>query len=238
MLMENLETQNDIISLGKQFVQQLELERDNNTFPRWIAHYIAEKMTKAELAQGDEKEKLEQECFNAILKLWEHRWKMPDGYRPFENFEPLFEFLHQIDRANHDPYYYQYNSARTKKEETKIKEGSTEYWLAIARDIDSMARFWLDEVMQRAADVATDESTEYWLRNAVKLPRSYDSDIISLLIDRYDSEVLKVIEDERTERKEELQFKIDELERYSKLNEFFLSRHKEELLKLDIESGK
>jgi hypothetical protein len=42
--MENLEPQEKVINLGKLFVQELKLEPGVDTFSRWMAHYLAEKI--------------------------------------------------------------------------------------------------------------------------------------------------------------------------------------------------
>lgn len=49
-----------------------------DTLARWMAHYLAEKMEKAESApEGDERERARRECIELILKLWERRHSWP-----------------------------------------------------------------------------------------------------------------------------------------------------------------
>lgn len=102
--MASSEIQERIINLGKALVE--ELGSRIGTPSRWMAHYIAEQMTIADNAQGDDKIRAEQKCFETILKLWEHRSSLPNGQRPFENFEPIFRVLEQLNPENKQPFYF------------------------------------------------------------------------------------------------------------------------------------
>lgn len=55
--MENSELQEQIINLGKLLVQELKLDPGSDTFSKWMAHYIAEKMKTAEQAMYDQDKK-------------------------------------------------------------------------------------------------------------------------------------------------------------------------------------
>lgn len=64
----------DYALLGQLIIKQLDLENENvDLILKWMANYIAQKMKTAELAVGKEKEEAEENCFNAILALWDHR---------------------------------------------------------------------------------------------------------------------------------------------------------------------
>ncbi len=96
--MENSELQEQIINLGKLFVQELKLDPGVDTFSKWMAHYIAEKMKVAEQALSDEdKKEAEKECFETILALWKHRWSLPSRKRPSEEFEPILKTLERLN---------------------------------------------------------------------------------------------------------------------------------------------
>jgi len=174
--MESSEIRKRIINLGKVLVEELGLDPRVDTFARWMAHYIAEQMTIAENATGDEKIEAEQHCFEAILKLWQHRSTLPDGRRPFENFEPIFRVLERLDPENKQPYYF-----NEPAETSKIEE-SAQKWLDVALGIDQVVRIWLDYVFKQAALCATDENTIEWLRNSVGLRDIYDASIIIRLL--------------------------------------------------------
>ena len=83
--MASSEMRKRIINLGKALIEELGLDPGVDTLARWMAHYIAEQMTIAENATGDDKIEAEQHCFETILKLWQHRSSLPNGRRPFES---------------------------------------------------------------------------------------------------------------------------------------------------------
>lgn len=70
--MENFEIQNRSIELGKAIVGALGLERSNDTLSRWMAHYIAEQIAKAENTSGSEQEERKERCWETVLKSQEH----------------------------------------------------------------------------------------------------------------------------------------------------------------------
>ena len=66
--MEKLESQEKVINLGKFLVKQLNLDKSVDTLGRWMAHYLALKISEAENAKGKDKIALEEECFKTILQ--------------------------------------------------------------------------------------------------------------------------------------------------------------------------
>ena len=66
------------IALGQKILEELKLDRQMDTLARWMAHYLAEKMEKAESApEGEARESARRECVELILKLWERRHSWP-----------------------------------------------------------------------------------------------------------------------------------------------------------------
>lgn len=66
------------IALGQKILEELKLDRQMDTLARWMAHYLAEKIEKAELApEGEVGEAARRECMELILKLWERRHSWP-----------------------------------------------------------------------------------------------------------------------------------------------------------------
>lgn len=53
--MEDSETRAKAISSGKELVRLLELGPRGNFLARWMAHYLAEQLVKAESSDGEEK---------------------------------------------------------------------------------------------------------------------------------------------------------------------------------------
>lgn len=135
--MELSEAQKRVINLGKQIVDGLDDEDKRNILPRWMAHYIAEKINLAEESKGKEKEQYQKECFDLILKLWSRRSYYPDSQRPFENFELILKVLAEIDLQNPRGYIF---SSPSKKENTNIdleeNSESIKHWLDVAKIFD------------------------------------------------------------------------------------------------------
>lgn len=69
---------NTTIALGQKILEELKLDRQMDTLARWMAHYLAEKIEKAESApDGEAGEVARRECMELILKLWERRHSWP-----------------------------------------------------------------------------------------------------------------------------------------------------------------
>lgn len=71
--MENSKTQKEAITLGKSYVKELRLEPGVDTFSRWMAHYIAEKVIVSENELGNDRENAIKDCEQITLMLWNHR---------------------------------------------------------------------------------------------------------------------------------------------------------------------
>lgn len=235
--------QKEVIELGKLFVKELRLERNNNTFSRWIAHYIAEKIKKAENLKGEEKKKAEDDCFNAILKLWKHRWVLPHGKRPLENFEPILNLLQKLAPEKDDPYFFPVIPTELKPQnDDKPEIGSSQFWVEVAEQIDKVARIWIQDILKLAGEAANDERTAEWLVSSVNVPDNDDRNIIQLIIrektldeELEPEEIIKgdALALERKYEIEKHKHRIDLLERYIKLNEFLIDYHKSELTLLE-----
>ena len=219
--MENSEIRKRIIKLGKALVKELGLDPGVDTLSRWMAHYIAEQIATAKKAKGEAKIKAERQCFETILMLWQHREAMPDGRRPLEKFEPIFNALPRLDPTNPLPFFYsrpEFDEKKTKKM-TK-KEKITKGWLDSARQIDKTARVWLEFIFRQAALSATDEKTLSWLENADSLPDSKDvSIVVRLLRGKLTGEDEDPIEQSRQSRREELEARIEQLHAFDKFNQ-------------------
>jgi len=82
----------EVLELGKKIVQELNNDRSADTLTKWMAHYVAEKIQKAEQANSDNKEELKKECFDIILKIWEHRASI-NWNKPFKSYDEIFSLL-------------------------------------------------------------------------------------------------------------------------------------------------
>jgi len=164
--MENSETQKRVINLGKILVE--ELGKDTDTLTRWMAHYISEQINVAETATGKNKKDAEKRCFDTILKLWNNRTSLPDGKRPFENFEPIFRTLEALDPQNETTFYWRRYFNKLLKSDAALDNTAQgiETWIDIACDIDIAARVLLEFAIKQTANFAVDEKTANWLKNA------------------------------------------------------------------------
>lgn len=231
--MENLELQAQIISLGKQFVSELGLDPGVDTFSKWMAHYIAEKMTLAEqLPSGKDKKEAEKECFEIILKLWKHRWLLPSGKRPLEEFEPILKTLKRLNPEAQEPFFYgslDSELSHLEKNNPGLKEIID--YTNMALQIDKVARIWIDFLLHQAALKAKNEKTASLLKNTANLHDNDDVITVRIILDNDPSIDLENCNEENVQNKyrlEKLKRRVEELEKFSKLNEYLLEYYKKE----------
>jgi hypothetical protein len=97
-------SEEDIIKLGKKLVQELMSETTTNTLGRWMAHYVAELIHKAEHCTSEaEKKAAQRECCDLILKLWRERDYSPNHSKPLSELKPLIELLEVLKEK--DSYF-------------------------------------------------------------------------------------------------------------------------------------
>lgn len=63
----------------------------------WLAHHLADLITRAEAAEGEGANEARQEAVDLILRLWDHRSTLPSAHRPLANFEPALSALAKLD---------------------------------------------------------------------------------------------------------------------------------------------
>ena len=238
--MENLELQKKIISLGKLFVKELRLEPGVDTFSRWMAHFIAERIIIAEESEGDVKQAAEKECFEIILKLWEHRHSLPSGRRPLQSFEPILDTLSKLNPDKAEPYFYNAfqdrNQVELKTDDLDCK--SVEDWVSIVTAIDKTARIWIEYAIIQASSNAKNEETKEWIANALNLSDNTDVNIINTLMVENplcNFEVDKQDDFSKKYDNERLKKRISELKKYSDLNKFLLAKYEDQLENLSGE---
>lgn len=163
--MENSEPANSVLALGRKLVEELGLEQSVDTLGRWMAHYIADLVTKAEKASGDEKKVAERECSAAILALWRHRSELPDGRRPFQALEPVMRAIESLDPENSTPRYFR--AARPPMDEA-AETSEQRRWLALADELDYSAKVLIGYCLAEAAEAALDKSKE-WVTLATEI---------------------------------------------------------------------
>ena len=203
--MEKSEAYQKAINLGKLLVKELEMEPGVDTLGRWMAHYLALKMTEVENTDGEKKSALEKECFDLILKIWSHRWKLPGNANPIKNFEPIFEFLAKLNPERKQSFYFDdVLTRKTKKTVRKLSKSDS--WLQLAKDADVYARTCIDQALHNAAaELNSSEQNEY-LENLPRLTEDTDVKIIRFVLhNEKDTDLL----DSTEESKEALMKKIE-----------------------------
>lgn len=224
--MEELKRQKQIINLGKLMVKELGLEDGVDTLSRWMAHYLAEKIILVEsLPVGKQKEDAQKECFDIILKLWENRWKLPAGKRPLESFEPILKVLEKINPEKEGPFFYTNANSISEIDKTIDSEEINKYLETILK-IDKVARIWINFLLQQAASKARDERTEAILNNTFPTADNDDIETIYLLLNDMEDYPKK-------DGSETLKKRIEELQKFTELNEFILGEYRKNLLNTD-----
>ena len=177
-----------VLALGKKLVDELGLDQSVDTLGRWMAHYIAEKIEAAEAATGEVRNRKMTECSDTILKLWAHRSELPNGKRPFEEFEPIFRVLQSLDPDDTTPRYFRQVGLAVDQDE---EDDSTKQWLRLASGIDDTARALIRYCLAIAAQEAVEKSREWVaLAEAISEEKNFDIRTVRSITD--DSERAKI----------------------------------------------
>lgn len=231
--MENLEQRKKILNLGKLFVKELKLEPGVDTFSRWMAHYLAEKISVAKQVEGSKKEIAEKECFDVILKLWQHRHSLPSGRRPFQKFETILETLSKLSPDSTEPYFFNplFKKDLHEVDIDDLENKSVEEWMNIAKEIDKIARIWIEYALVQATNSAENERTKDWIENTINLSDNTDSEIISVLINQNPSFDIDSDMDDFSNKYdiEKLKKRISQLQKYAQLNKTLLKAYQTDL---------
>lgn len=151
-----------VVALGKRLVSELNLQDSVDTLGRWMAHYIAEVMLEAEAANGDDRLAKQGRARDAILALWAHRFELPNGKRPFSEFEPILRSLASLDpESESSRYFSKFRGPDDESNESK----ETQEWIELASAIDYSSKILIDYCLSSAADAALHKSKE-WVKLA------------------------------------------------------------------------
>jgi hypothetical protein len=236
--MEQLEQQKAVLELGKLLVKELGLEKGVDTLSRWMTHYIAEKIKYAEaLPDGVKKKNAEKECFLLILDLWRHRWNYKSDRQPLRNFNHLFDILENLNPEKEEPFYYRLASTQSKEDEDESFEFSDLKNLSpLALQIDKVARIWINYLLHDAAVKAKNGKIKKLIDRAVKLPDSTDARIIQIVFaDSMENIDKTPVDQEELVRKSKIKTlsrRIEELQKFKKVNEYLIGQFEKELKKL------
>ena len=234
--MEDLKASQKIIDLGKSIVKELELDPGVDTLSKWMAHYVAEKIELTEKLTGDKRTEIEKECFETILKLWEHRWQVLGLKNHFKDFEPLFETLEKLNPNRKSTFFlnpsFPLDSInRPEKEEFNQAKLQFDYVLSI----DRIARLLIKDLLNQAVcQILTKEKKDFF-KNSSELFNSLDLRIIELISTNnyYVNEDNSKGTEIRKERIVILKNKIKQLEEFDSIKNLLLRRYNDELAELE-----
>jgi len=172
------------IVLGKRLVAELSLEDSSDTLSRWMAHYLAELIHEAEVATGADKVHKQTLLRDSILALWAHRHELPNGKRPFEEFEPILRALESLDP---DGESFRYFSPLRAPDNENVESDETRRWVASALALDQASKVLIDYCLARAADTAL-EKTKEWVRLAKEegVDDTFELQVVRFISDQSD----------------------------------------------------
>ncbi|WP_339626083.1 hypothetical protein [uncultured Winogradskyella sp.] len=94
-------SEEEILKLGKKLIKELELVYTGNTLARWLAHYLAELISNIDKCKSkEEKSKLQKECCDIILEIWEKRERVPIE-KPTEKLKPIIDVISLLKKNEH-----------------------------------------------------------------------------------------------------------------------------------------
>lgn len=177
-----------------------------------MAHYIAELIKEVESANDADRPVKFAKCADAILKLWEHRHLLPDGKRPFEDWEPILKALERLDSNDDTPRYFR--TSRMAVSETE-ENTETKKWIELADGLDYSAKILIRYCLTQAAHEAIDKS-KVWVALAKEAGLATDGDFSIIRIITNESDLLKEAEPDVSAQKI-LEERIGRLEAFSEM---------------------
>jgi hypothetical protein len=179
-----------VLVLGHRLTAELGFADSCDTLGKWMAHHVAELIENAETSTDIVlKQEYIDKAVKTILKLWQHRHTLPDGCRPFENFEPIFRAIKNLDPENsHSSYLpkvhvYPRNYGVQDDDKNLEELGGVQKWINIAEKIDRSARVLIDFSLRQAVQNAEDEKTKEYIKKASNLADNSDIQILLKFID-------------------------------------------------------
>jgi len=160
--MEKLERSEALLAMGKRLVKAL--RSDEDLLSDWMAHLIAERMQAVEASTGAERQAAEQACAQEIMRLWQHRYNVPDGVNPLAKLVPLARTMESLEPGEHR---FRYAARVFGLASGGEKEGRTG-WLEFAMHADRAARDVIRFALSQAAEeVIEDEDFKNALNEAI-----------------------------------------------------------------------
>lgn len=181
---ERSEGSEAVVALGKKLVAELELADSVDTLGRWMAHYVADLMHGVESETGADRLARQAELRDAVLALWEHRFELPNGTRPFRDFEPILRALESLDPESTAFRYLPFSQT---PDDESGESDETRQWLELARSLDRVSRMLICHCLASAANSALNKSME-WVSLAERsgIDDNPESRIVRFLVEQSD----------------------------------------------------
>lgn len=249
--MEDSNAQDKILNFGKAIVKELDLDPGIDTLSKWIAHYVAEKIMFLDRLTGNKKAQAEKDCFEAILKLWEHRWSIPREKPFLQDFESLFVTLNKlnpnIDTAFFLPPQFIFDMEQEIKGSKSIQmdnesensldeDVNPQTYLDTALKVDEIAKSLLADLLNRAVSgLNLTSEREELIRNSIEAIDYPESRIITIISD-YNNylEIQKENTDEINKIISKINSRIRDLEDFTSIIKSLINSYNKELLKIQL----
>lgn len=184
-----------------------------------MIYYIAELISNFEDSEDKNTEENKKICFETILKLWKHRAYLPNGTRPFEQYEEAMRALSSLDPKNKYPRYY-FVPENNRPSNTK----EVQQWVEFGEKLDSVAKILISFSFQEACRYEKDKTILEFLEIIKDSIECKENSIISRIISNgIDLEDDSILKDEKIsmlqERSEQLKaFEVISIEIRSKID--------------------
>lgn len=155
-------TSTAVLELGKLLAAELE---QTDTLGRWIAHYLAERMTSLEQKVGSERDTAEAEVADLTLRLWSLRRQLPGDRLPLAEVD---EVEAAIERLTPGRRPWAYFGAFATDTAPSPEETETSTTLKAAQLVDRLAGDLVHGLIGRAAALAEEDGAA-WTKHAEKL---------------------------------------------------------------------
>ncbi len=159
---EDAETFSRTMVLGRELARTLD---DSDVLGRWMAHHVADILTRLETVAPEEAEGLRAETADVILRLWEHRAGSPRRSVPLETFERVIAALDRLTGTQPPWGYYKVFDRHSEPSEADL---ALTPLLTTAIAIEHAARDAVLATVSEAARRATDREAQ-WLEVSTHL---------------------------------------------------------------------
>lgn len=173
-----------------------------------MINYISEQIVIAESNDSSITQQARQRCLETILKLWEYRAQLPNGTRPFENFEGVFSALSSLDPENSSPRYY--SSPKVSK---PAFSGYAKDWVDIGKSLDRVAKILISYSFAQAAMNTLDKESLEWLKLISEAVDSPEAKAIWKMLDEHPTAT-----EMKEDAKETFEMRIKQLKFFEELS--------------------